>query len=175
MIVGYGGDKILSIPTFRLKVASSAPHKSSEIEYFRDGKRRTATITPAPAETVVFDLERQRAEGEDSAADSEPAKTPISDFGLEVQPLTPDLAKGLRLDDKMKGVLVASVKEGSVAEAEGLKPGDVITSVIFDGGPKPVSSVADFQKAAADASVLSFYVKSSNAPGRFVSLKKPKS
>jgi len=173
VIVGFGGDKILSIPTFRLKVASSAANKSAEVEYFRDGKRQTTTITPAPAENVVFDVERQQTEGEE-ADKAEPAKTPISDFGLEVQPLTPDLAKGLQLDGKVKGVLVASVKEGSPAEAEGLKPGDVITSVIIDGGNKEVTSVADFQKAAKDASTLSFYVKSSNGPGGFVSLKKPK-
>ncbi len=173
VIVGYGGEKILSIPTFRLKVASSAANKSSDVEFFRDGKRQTAKITPAPAENVVFDVERQQTEG-DAAEEAEPAKTAISDFGLEVQALTPDLAKGLRLNDKMKGVLIASVKEGSVAEAEGLKAGDVITSVILDGGPKDVTSVAGFQKAAADASVLSFYVKSADGPGRFVSLSKPK-
>jgi len=173
VIVGYGGEKILSIPTFRLKVASSAANQSAEVEYFRNGKRQTATITPAPAEKVVFDVERQQAEGDEDEP-TEPAKTAIGEYGLEVQPLTHDLAKGLRLDDKVKGVLVASVKEGSPAEAEGLKAGDVITSVIVDGGPKEVDSVADFQKAAAEGSVLSFYVKSSDGPGRFVSLKKPK-
>jgi serine protease Do len=173
VIVGYGGDKILSIPTFRLKVASSTPNKSAEVEFFRQGKRQTATITPAPAENVVFDIDRQQAEGDD-AKEAEPAKTPITDFGLEVQPLTPDLVKGLRLDGKIKGVLVSSVKEGSVAEAEGIKAGDVITSVIVDGGPKEVTSVDIFQKAAKDASVLSFYVKSANGPGGFVSLVKPK-
>ncbi|APW60237.1 trypsin-like peptidase domain-containing protein [Paludisphaera borealis] len=174
VIVGYAGEKILSIPTFRLKVASSSAGKSSEVEYFRDGKRQTAAIVPAPAENVVFDVEREQAGDKEEGADAEPVKTAISDFGLEVQALTPELVKGLGLDEKVKGVLVAEVKENSAAEAEGVKAGDVITKVVRDRGVQDLAGVKEFQDLAAKSDEISVYVHSNKGPGRFVTLSKPK-
>ena len=52
-----------------------------------------------------------------------PAKTAISDFGLEVQPLSADLAKSLRPPCRHQGTTISQVKEGSPAEAEHLKEG----------------------------------------------------
>jgi serine protease Do len=51
-------------------------------------------------------------------------------LGVSVQPVTPDLAKGLKLSENA-GALVAGVAEGSPAAQAGLKPGDVIME--FDG------------------------------------------
>jgi len=51
-------------------------------------------------------------------------------LGVNVQAITPELAKSLSLKDT-KGALVADVTKGSPAEAAGLKQGDVI--VAFDG------------------------------------------
>jgi serine protease Do len=51
-------------------------------------------------------------------------------LGVQIQPITPELAKGLNLQDK-KGALVAEVTKGSPAEAAGIKRGDVI--VAFGG------------------------------------------
>jgi serine protease Do len=56
-------------------------------------------------------------------------------LGVSIQPLTPELAKSFGLTEP-KGVLVASVADGSPAERAGVKPGDVI--VRYDG--KPVDS-----------------------------------
>ncbi|MBI4011964.1 MAG: DegQ family serine endoprotease [Candidatus Rokubacteria bacterium] len=53
-------------------------------------------------------------------------------LGVSIQPLTPHLANSFGLTGP-KGVLVASVAEGSPAERAGLKPGDVI--VRYDGTP----------------------------------------
>lgn len=174
VIVGYAGEKIISIPSFRLRVASSAAGKASEIEFYRDGKRQTASITPAPAENVVFDIERQQGRDQEDGAPSEPAKTAISDFGLEVQPLTPELAKGLGVDANAKGVIVTEVKESGPADAEGVKQGDVITKVVRDRGVKALSSVQEFQELASKNDEISIYVESSGSPGRFVTLSKTK-
>ena len=51
-------------------------------------------------------------------------------LGVSIQPVTPELAKGLKLSET-SGALVASVTEGSPAAKAGLKPGDVI--VEFNG------------------------------------------
>ncbi len=170
VIVGFAGSKIQSIPSFRLRVAASETGKSFDIEYFRDGKSQTATIVPAPAENVVFDIERQRKT--DAEAPAEPVKTAVSDFGLEVQPITPELVKSLGLPEGVKGLLVAEVKENSVAEAEGIKAGDVISKVVRDRKIQPVTEVKDFLDLASKSDELSFYVQSGDSPGRFVSLAK---
>ncbi len=51
-------------------------------------------------------------------------------LGVSIQPVTPELAKSFSLTET-KGVLVASVADGSPAEKAGLKAGDVI--VRYDG------------------------------------------
>ena len=173
VIVGFAGDKVTSRPTFRLKVASSPVGKSYEMDYYRGGKRQSTTITPAPAENVVFDLERETGQERESKS-AVPAKTAISDFGLEVQPLTAELAKSLDLPAGMKGLLVSDVKEGSSAEAEGIKQGDVITKVVRDRGVQSVSSVKEFQDLASKADAISFYVQSGKSQGRFATLTKVK-
>jgi len=51
-------------------------------------------------------------------------------LGVNIQAITPELAKSLSLKDK-KGALVADVTKGSPAEAAGIRRGDVIAK--FDG------------------------------------------
>ena len=62
-------------------------------------------------------------------------------LGVQIQALTPELAKSFKLADT-KGVLVASVEPNSPAAAAGLQPGDVILS--FDG--KPVQSANELPR-----------------------------
>jgi Do/DeqQ family serine protease len=61
------------------------------------------------------------------------------EIGLQVQDLTPDLARALRVDP-VQGVVVAQVAQGSAAARAGLRTGDIVTAV--DG--VPVRSAADF-------------------------------
>jgi serine protease Do len=174
VIVGFAGDKVDSVPLFRLKVASSKAGQEFAVDYYRDGKREKATIVPAPSEEVVFDIERAMKKGEEEApAAKEPEKSPIADFGLEVQPLTPELAESLDIPKDVKGLLVSSVKEGSPAEAEGIREGFVITKVVRDKSVQPVGDAKAFQELAANSDTLSFYVQAGDSPGRFVSLAKP--
>ena len=102
---------------------------------------------------------------------AEPAKTAISAFGLEVQPLTAELAKPLGLPADLKGVVVSSVKEGSPAAEAGIQEGDVITKVVRNQEIQPLTSVKDFQDLASKADELALYVQSGKL-GRFVTLSK---
>jgi len=126
---------------------------------------------PAAAEKVVFEqeLEGQNPEGQNPA---EPEKTTISDFGLEVQPLTPALAKQLGIPEKQKGLFVSSVKSGSLAAEEGIEEGDVITKVIRDRKVQPLTTVKEFQDLASKSGELSLYVQTGKLGGRYVTLTK---
>ena len=61
-------------------------------------------------------------------------------LGIVIQDITPDLAKGLRLES-LDGALISQVVPGSPAAGAGLEPGDVIHSI--DG--KEVRGVADLR------------------------------
>jgi serine protease Do len=52
-------------------------------------------------------------------------------IGIELQPLSPVLARSLGLDPKTKGVVVKNILPGSPGDKAGLQSGDVITG--FDG------------------------------------------
>ncbi|WP_165073542.1 trypsin-like peptidase domain-containing protein [Paludisphaera rhizosphaerae] len=173
VIVSFGGEKLDgSLPVFRLKVAASAVGKGVDIDYYREGQRKTTTIVPVAEDKVVFDIEQNaQKEGRESEK-KEPASTAVADFGLEVQPLTAELAESLGLPKDQKGLLVAAVKENSTAEAEGIQEGDVITKVLRDKRVQPIGDVRAFQDLASKSEVLSFYVHSAKSGSRFVSLTK---
>jgi serine protease Do len=170
VITGFAGEKVNDRSSFRLKVATSEVSKAYELVYLRDGQKRTTSIEPAPAEKVVFEIERGGRQGA-RPNPAEPAKTNINAFGLEVQALTPELVKQLGVPSDTKGVVVSDVKEESPAEAAGIQAGDVITKVIRDRKFQSLSSVQEFQELASKADELALYVQSGKA-GRLVVLSK---
>ena len=67
-------------------------------------------------------------------------------WGLQLQDITPDLARQLRLKGD-EGALVASVQEGSPAHEAGVRQGDVILEV----NRESVKSVNDVKERVARA------------------------
>jgi serine protease Do len=171
IITGFAGEKVHDISSFRIKVATSEVAKAHEIEFLRDGKRRTTMIVPAPAEKVVFDSEDNDQSVPQGREPAKPARSSINEFGLEVQPLTPDLARQLNVPTSLKGLVVTSVKEGSPAEAERIQEGDVITKVIRNHKIQPLTDVKEFNELASSSDELALVVQSGKL-SRFVTLTK---
>lgn len=71
--------------------------------------------------------------------------------GLEVEELSPETAKKLRIQEQ-KGMLVVRVEPGSPADDAGIIRGDVIIEI----SRKPVNNISDYKKAtsAAKGSIL---------------------
>jgi serine protease Do len=67
-------------------------------------------------------------------------------IGVVLQPLTPDIARGLNLADA-KGALIADVEPSGPAAAAGLRSGDVITA--FAG--RPIEDSRELARAVAEA------------------------
>jgi len=173
VITGFNGAPVVSLPTFRLTVASSESGKEFKLTYVRDGKERSTTIVPAPYEQVVFEPERNREKPAEPEA-PKVAKAEITDFGLEVQPLTPELSTQFGHPKDAKGLLVSGVKDGSPAEAAGLEAGMLISKVVKDQKVQTVSSVKDFQNLAGKSDELAVYVETKEGRGHFVTLGKAK-
>jgi len=66
-------------------------------------------------------------------------------LGVQIQDVTPDVAKSLKLDREVKGVIVADVFKGSPADKGGLEQGDVV--IAFNG--KQVETVAELRNLVA--------------------------
>jgi len=173
VITGFNGAPIVNLPSFRLTVASSESGRDIALSYWRDGKEHSTTIVPAPAEQVVFEQERA-VEEKPEVKKAETPKAEISDFGLEVQTLTPDLAGQFGHDKGSKGLLVSEVKPGGPAAEAGLEPGQVITKVVKDKKVQTVTSLKDFQSMTSNADEVALYVEVAPNRGRFVTLSKTK-
>ena len=178
VITGFNGVPVTSVPTFRLTVSASESGKEFGLKYWREGKERSTTIVPAPADKVVFDMEKSAAEAKEKLVEKpenpEAPKATISDFGLEVQELTSELTAQFGLKKDLKGLLVSGVKPGSPAEAAGIEAGMVVTKVVRDQQVLGVTTVKEFDAQASKADELAVYVEGANRPGRFVTLSKVK-
>ena len=64
-------------------------------------------------------------------------------LGVNIQTLTPDIAKSMELPDTAQGALVSQVVDGSAAEKAGIKAGDIITAV----NGKPVKDAAGLRNS----------------------------
>jgi serine protease Do len=96
-------------------IGTLAPGATSQIEVVRDLTRMTLDIR----------LSERR---ETAVAASPPPPGRTIKLGLDVQELTAALAERFNLKEA-KGVLISKVEAGSLAQAEGLREGDLIKEV----------------------------------------------
>lgn len=107
-------------------VAETPIGKSVPVEIWRDKAERTVTV------------ETGKLEAEDKMAAATPEKrspagtVEIPDTGLALADLTPEIREQFAMEEELAGVIIVDVAPGSRAEAEGLRPGDVIESVALE-------------------------------------------
>jgi serine protease Do len=140
VIVKFGETEIGNHRQLSAVVSRTPINKATPVVVMRDGKPVTlqVTVKEAPANYGV----PVAAATEEAAP---PAKS-FSKLGLEVAPLSDEVASQLGLRDA-GGVVVTGVEEGSLAERAGLEAGMAITQV----GRQKVSSVEEFDVATGEA------------------------
>jgi serine protease Do len=159
VILRFDGKPIATMEDLPRLVAAAPPGSKVEIVVFRGGKERTLQV-----ELGKLDEGSQVA-----AAEGEPGEeSGPAAFGLRVQPLTPELAEQLSVDEA-QGVVVSAVEPGSPADEAGLRRGDVILEV----DQQPVADVAAFQKATKGRDKALLLVRRADAT-IFIALKKQK-
>ena len=110
-------------------IAGLEPGATTHIEVVRDGKRQILS--------VALSEKRENA----VVASVPPSRSDVK-LGIDVQDLSVELAEKFKLKDA-KGILIAKVDQGSIAQAEGLREGDLIKEV----NRSEVSSVGEFTAA----------------------------
>ncbi|WP_182870031.1 Do family serine endopeptidase [Stieleria mannarensis] len=132
VIVDFGGTKVATPQQLQLAVERSAIGKTVSVAVVRDGKTISLSYDPeaAPNDFAVNDREQK------------PDGVKMQSLGIEVTPLTADVAKQLGIKDE-SGVVVTRVQEGSRAEQAGLSPGMVIAQV----NRQDVATTTEFEAA----------------------------
>jgi serine protease Do len=145
IIIEFNGQPIHEMNELPRLVADTAPGSKATVKVLRRGKEKTLKLT-----IVELTDKRQAKTTEEGAVE----KTPL---GLEVQDLSPNLARQYRLRDN-KGVVVVQVEAGGPAAESGLRPGDMILEV----NGTVVTTVKEYRAAIAKLkkeSVARFLIK----------------
>ncbi|APR83856.1 HtrA protease/chaperone protein [Minicystis rosea] len=101
----------------RMAIAETPPGTVVGMTVLREGKRvdLKAALGQLPAE-------EKQAEGGPQAG-------PAGSLGMQIAPLTPDLARRLDMPEGATGVVITQVQPGSRAAEAGIRPGDIIQEI----------------------------------------------
>jgi serine protease Do len=149
VILDFNGQKVTGPKDLQGIVEQTEVGKTYNMTILRDGKEMTLPVT---LQEMPKSYTRLASEGKEGGTESEtPDKetTSFDELGLEIRALTPELAEKLQLKKDVKGVVVSSVKPGSLGADAGLSEGMVIERV----NRVPVSNPEEFQAAMKKASL----------------------
>jgi serine protease Do len=173
VIVRVAGRDVTPDNTLSYIVANSPIGSRVPIELIRDGKRMTVTaiVGERPPEEQLAASSGFDEEEEGGAPTSEGA-TPQSTraaIGLNLQTLTPQIARQLGIAATVKGVVVSGVDPASDAASQGLQARDVILSI----NQRPTTTAQE-AAAAVDAALKAgrksvlLLVQRGSGPPRYV-------
>jgi serine protease Do len=176
VIVKVNNQEVTPDNTLSFIIANTDIGARVPIELIREGRRMTVTAIVGerpPEEQLAAAL------GQDDGMDEDDGTSPESQqqnmraqFGLSLQPLTPDIARRLGLDAAVKGVIIGFVDPASDAASKGIERGDVILSINQQPTPTvaaATAAVAAARKAGRDT--ITLFLQRGKGPGRYVGIK----
>jgi serine protease Do len=139
IVVQVNGKAVDGAGPLTRAVSSVRPGGKADLVLLRSGHRKTLAVTVAPRPD-----EDRLARGTESDEDQEGGRPARKDekLGLRVAPLTPELARELRVPDE-RGVVVTGVTEDGPADRAGVRRGDLVIEV----NRKPVRTVDELGSA----------------------------
>ena len=139
VVLAMNGGRIPDNNFFRSQIALTEPGRKISLQVFRAGKTKEVTVTVGTFPGDI-DLARRGAKL-------------AGDLGLTLQELTPDIAVHLGFEPE-EGVLVMTVRPGSIAASADIQPGNLIVSI----NRNPVGDIATFgqllTKSASNGNAL---------------------
>ena len=133
VVVRFDGQDVMDSGNLRNLVAQASIGSKHRLDLIRDGKLYQA-------ELVIQEAPRERTKKAQPASTASTVH-PLS--GVVFDDVTPPLARQMDLPVN-NGVVVTDIEEGSLAEASGLQPGDVVLEL----NRQYVNSFANFQRLA---------------------------
>lgn len=134
IIVGFNGDKVRDSSELPRLVAAMPPGKAATVDILREGKRLSIPVV----------LGTLPEEEEQATATPKPSEVEVS-LGLRVEPITPDIADSLKLENP-EGVVVSGVEANGPAAEAGLRRGDVVREI----NRLPIRDIDDYEAVTAN-------------------------
>jgi serine protease Do len=131
IIITLDGRRVDETRELTRRVAALPPEGKAGLQVFRAGKTKKLTVTLAEREAgEALALGRPGQEAEEVS------------LGLSLTPLTPEKARRLGVDERMRGLVVTGVDRAGPT-AGFIRPGDILIEV----NRRPVRSLKEFQGA----------------------------
>jgi serine protease Do len=141
VIKSVDGKNVETIRDLTRMISAVKPGTSVKLDLWRDGKDMsvTAKVGDQKEEAAVVKAKA------DQPADAKKAE-PMS-YGVSLAPISAEARQELKLDDSIKGAVVAAVEPGSPADDQGLKAGDVLQQVGKDMVDSPKMAAEKLKEA----------------------------
>ena len=131
VIVRFNGKDVKDMEDLPKIVAATTPNSVVNVEIVREGSPKTLSIK---IETLT---------------ETQPTVVAKADpLGMQLQDITPELAKSLQLEDN-QGVLVSDVIPGNSAAESGIRRGDVISEM----NRNLITNMKDYQRLAGSVKI----------------------
>ena len=136
VVVRVNGTEVTPDTTLSRLVANAAPGQQVRLDILREGRPQVinAVVGTRPSEETLASLNGSGDDGdglpEEDSSTTVPGQPAGNPLGLQMVPLTPQIARSVGVDSTVRGVVVAGVDQSSDA-GQKLKRGDVITAVNF--------------------------------------------
>jgi serine protease Do len=152
VILDFNGEKVAGTKELQGIVERLDVGKTYNMTLVRDGKQMSLPVTVEAMPKRDTMLARQE---EENGSSNEKTKDSVSidDLGIEITALTPDTAKELKLEN-VKGVVVSSVKQGSLADESGLREGVVIERINKHAVTTPEEFRSEMKKVSLTKGII---------------------
>src|SRR5882757_9576581 len=141
VIKSVDGKNIETIRDLTRMISAVKPGTSVKLDLWRDGKDMSVTAKVGDQKEEAAMVKAKA----DQPADAKKAE-PMS-YGVSLAPISPEARQELKLDDSIKGAVVAAVEPGSPADDQGLKAGDVLQQVGKDMVDSPKIAAEKLKEA----------------------------
>jgi serine protease Do len=142
IITEFNGRPVADSEALVNLVVATKPGTSVPVTVYRKKQKKTMNIV---VDELDLDAEQGRqARGGGSGPVEEPTAT---GFGMEVGPITPDVARELELPRNRGGAVVLDVERNSAAFNAGIRPNDVIVEVNQQEVSNPSQVQRELQRA----------------------------
>lgn len=134
IIVGFNGETVQESGELPRLVATMPPGTKATVDIIREGEALSIPVT-------LGTLEEDEAQ---AVAKAKPSEVEVS-LGLRVEPITPDIATSLKLDNT-DGVVVSGVDADGPAAEAGLRRGDVVREI----NRLPINDLGDYETVTSN-------------------------
>jgi serine protease Do len=126
VIVEYNGRPVADSDALVAMVVATKPGTTVPVTVYRDNQRKALNVTP---DELDLEAEAAAAGRRGNGPDAQPEPPTATDFGMQLEAITPEVARGAELPRGRGGAIVADVDRGSAAARAGVQPNDIILEV----------------------------------------------